>query len=107
MIVDERTYTIAPGLLADYLAHHLRVALPIMRRHLGEPLAYYTTETGDLNQFVHLWKYESMSDRERRRNALYADPDWLSYRKDVGERRWVMHQHNRLLRAVSIPPAHG
>ena len=37
MIIDERTYTIAPGMLHLYLEHHFKEALPIMRRHLGEP----------------------------------------------------------------------
>lgn len=103
MIVDERTYTIAPGLLAEYLGNHMTTALPIMRRHLGEPMAYFTTETGDLNQFVHLWRYDDFADRERRRAALYADPAWLAYRKAVGERRWVLHQHNRILRSLHLP----
>lgn len=103
MIVDERTYTIRPGKLAEYLAEHMRVALPLMRSHLGEPLAYYTTETGDLNQFVHLWAYASMAERETRRAALYADPAWLAYRDATGERGLVLHQHNRLLKSLAIP----
>lgn len=103
MIIDERTYTIRPGKLAEYLAEHLRVALPLMRRHLGEPHAYYTTETGELNQFVHLWRYDSMADRETRRAALYADPAWLAYRDATGERGLVQHQHNRILRCLNIP----
>jgi hypothetical protein len=103
MIVDERTYTIAPGKLAAYLEAHLRDALPVMRRHLGEPHAYFVTETGTLNQFVHLWRYESMADRERRRAALYADPEWLAYRARAGETGWVLAQENRLLRALEIP----
>jgi hypothetical protein len=103
VIVDERTYTIAPGKLAAYLDAHLRDALPVMRRHLGEPYAYFVTETGTLNQFVHLWRYESMADRERRRAALYADPEWLAYRARTGESGWVLAQENRLLRALEIP----
>jgi len=102
MIIDERTYTIVPGLLHDYVARHKAVALPIMRRHLGEPFAYFSTETGELNQFVHLWRYDSMADREQRREALYGDPDWLAYRRETGERRWVLHQHNRLLKSIAI-----
>jgi len=104
MIIDERTYTIAPGLLSEYLAEHLRVALPIMRRHLGEPFAYFTTETGELNQFVHLWRYENMADREMRREALYRDAGWLDYRRTTGERGWVRHQHNRLLKSLAVLP---
>ena len=56
-----------------YLEHHVKEALPIMRRHLGEPYGYFTTETGTLNQFVHLWRYDSMAEREKKREALYRD----------------------------------
>ncbi len=78
-------------------------ALPIMRKHLGEPYGYFTTETADLNQFVHLWRYASMAEREARRAALYADPAWLEYRARTGETDWVLHQHNRILMALEIP----
>jgi hypothetical protein len=103
MIIDERTYTITPGKLDAYLKAHFSDALPIMRRHLGEPYAYFVTETGDLNQFVHLWRYDSMADREARRRALYADPAWLAYRERTGGTGWVLHQHNRLLRSLDVP----
>jgi hypothetical protein len=105
MIIDERTYTIAPGMLHLYLEHHFNEALPIMRRHLGEPYGYFTTETGTLNQFVHLWRYDSMAEREKRREALYRDPAWLAYRARVGETGWVQHQTNRLLKSLDIPAA--
>jgi hypothetical protein len=103
MIIDERTYTVRPGKLHAYLKEHMEIALPIMRRHLGEPHAYYTTETGELNQFVHLWRYDSMAERERRRAALYADPAWLAYRDRIGDTGWVLHQRNRILKALDLP----
>jgi hypothetical protein len=103
VIIDERTYTIAPGKLQAYLENHFRNALPLMRKHLGEPFGYYTSETGTLNQFVHLWRYDSMADRERRREALYADPAWLEYRAAAGEAGSVLNQENRILKAVDIP----
>jgi hypothetical protein len=105
MIIDERTYSVSPGRLAEYLEQHMKHGLPVMRRHLGEPHGYFTTETGDLNQFVHWWRYEDMADRERRRNGLYADPEWLAYRKMIGETGWVQHQHNRLLKQLLIKKA--
>jgi hypothetical protein len=103
MIIDERTYTIRPGKLHAYLEEHMRTALPIMRKYLGEPFAYFTTETGELNQFVHLWRYASMADREQRRAALYADARWLEYRDQTGDRALVLAQHNRILKALPVP----
>ncbi|HET6318147.1 MAG TPA: NIPSNAP family protein [Chloroflexota bacterium] len=100
MLVDERTYTLRPGCLQPYLQRHLEVALPLMREYLGEPLAYFTTVDGELNQFVHLWRYENAGDREQRRARMYADPRWLAYREETGRLGWVVHQSNRLMAAV-------
>lgn len=61
MILDERTYSLKPGLMEDYLRRHRAEALPIMQRYLGKPYGYFVTETDDLNQFVHFWRYESMA----------------------------------------------
>lgn len=97
MLVDERTYLIAPGCLARYLQAHLAQALPLMREHLGEPLAYFTAADGELDSFVHLWGYRDAAEREARRARLYADPRWLAYRRATAETGWVVVQRNRLL----------
>lgn len=101
MLVDERTYVLAPGCLKPYLACHVEQALPLMREHLGEPLAYFTGYDGELNTFVHLWGYADAADREARRTRLYADPRWQAYRRDTGTRDWVLAQRNRLLQSVA------
>ena len=103
MLVDERTYEIRPGCMQQYLARHFEIALPLMREYLGEPLAYFTTTDGELNQFVHLWHYADAADREARRARMYADPRWLRYREDTGATGWVLRQWNRLL--VQVPGA--
>ena len=105
MIIEERTYSFAPGKLTSYIDRFFVEALPIMRRHLGEPYGCFVNETGDLNQFVHLWRYASMADRELRRAAMYRDPQWLAYIERAGADRRVDHQHTRLMRAVDVPPA--
>ena len=105
VIVEQRTYTFAPGKVQSYIERFFVEALPIMREHLGEPLGCFTAETGELNQFVHLWGYASMADREMRRAALYGDPQWLEYIRRAGADGRVDHQHTKLLRAVDVPPA--
>lgn len=104
MIIDERTYTIVPGRLNAYLETHMREALPIMRRYLGEPYGYFVTETGTLNQFVHLWRYDNMAEREQRRASMYSDPKWLAYRERIGAAGWILKQENRIIKAIDIPP---
>jgi bifunctional pyridoxal-dependent enzyme with beta-cystathionase and maltose regulon repressor activities len=79
MIVEQRTYTTHPGKWRDYLALYEAEGLEIQRRILGRMVGYYHTESGQLNQIVHMWAYENLNEREERRDALMADPDWLNY----------------------------
>jgi len=73
-------------------------------RHLGEPMGIFTTDVGTLNQVVFLWRYESQADREHRRAALEADPDWVSYRKRSAEAGNVQHQENKIIKSAAFPP---
>ncbi len=102
MIVDQRTYTVQIGKLRDFLALYAAEGLAVQTEHLGPPMGYFTTEVGDVNQVVHLWRYTDMADRERRRAALEADPRWLAYRRKAGADGQLVRQQNTLLRAVDF-----
>jgi len=53
--------------------------MAVQLKHLPHMVGYYFTEVGTLNLVVHLWAYESLDDREKRRAAMAADPAWQSY----------------------------
>lgn len=100
MIFDLRTYTLRTGSIPGFLALYEEQGLPVQSRHLGSPAGYFTTEVGELNQVVHLWKYQSMADREQRRAALEADPAWHAYRAHPDNAGVVLNQHNQILRSA-------
>lgn len=104
MIVDLRTYTMVPGRLKAFLELYEREGLPVQRRHQGQPLGYFVTEIGTQNQVVHLWAYESLSDREKRRAALDADPEWMAYRAKSAAAGNVQLQENKILKSVPFSP---
>jgi hypothetical protein len=79
MIVEERTYTVKPGTVQQYYADYNPRGLEIQKRILGNLIGYFHTEIGELNQIVHLWGYDSLAEREKRRAALAADQDWHAY----------------------------
>lgn len=79
MILDHRTYELNPGKLREYLALYEAEGYPVQTRHLGKPFAYFTTETGNINEIIHIWAYEDAADRARRRAAMQADPAWQAY----------------------------
>ena len=100
MIVDERSYTLRSGVMKDFLDIIRADIIPIQKKILGNLLGYFCTEVGVLNQVVHLWAYEDMADRERRRAELAAYPNW----REIGERvrPMIIAQENRLLVATDF-----
>ena len=79
MLLDHRTYTVRPGTLRKQMALYEKHGLASQKRHFGEPLAWLVSETGDVNTYVHIWVYEDAEDRNRKRTALFKDPEWLKY----------------------------
>lgn len=79
MIIEQRTYTTHPGKWRDYLALYEAEGLKIQKRILGRMVGYYTSESGALNQIVHLWAYTDLNERAERRKRLMQDPGWLAY----------------------------
>jgi len=104
MIVDLRTYTMVPGRLGAWMELYQSDALPIHTRHLGKSVGVFTTEVGTLNQVVFIWAFTDQADRERRRNALERDPDWIAYRKKSAQAGNVQHQENKIIRSTSFSP---
>jgi hypothetical protein len=84
MIIDHRTYTLKPGCLAEYLRLYETEGYAIQTGHLGQPVGWYTSmDIGELNQVVHLWGYDDLADRAKRRGAMAADPKWRDYAKKI------------------------
>jgi hypothetical protein len=104
MLLDVRTYTCRPGMIKKHLALYDTLGKVPQTRHLGQPLAYMTTETGNVNQYIHIWVYENAADRERRRAAMWQDPEWIAYTEESGKLGALEAQENRLMTPVSFFP---
>jgi len=102
MLLDHRTYTVRPGTLHKQLALYEKYGFAAQKRHLGEPLAYLITETGDPNSFVHIWAYADAGDRARRREAMMADAEWRTYLEKAGEAGYVVKQKTKLMVPASF-----
>ncbi|CAM3921805.1 NIPSNAP family protein [Bordetella muralis] len=102
MLYDVRTYTCRPGTIKKHLALYAEHGYEIQSRHLGKPLAYMQTETGNVNSYMHIWVYQDAADRAARRQALQSDPEWASYLTKSAEAGYVVSQENRLMTPVSF-----
>ena len=104
MLLDVRTYRCRPGTINAHLALYNEMGKAPQTHHLGQPLAYLKTETGDPNEYIHIWVYESAGDRETKRAAMWADPDWLAYTEASAKLGALEAQKNQLMIPVDFFP---
>ncbi len=97
MLFDHRTYKVKPGTLPAQVKLYEEHGLKTQVKHLGEPLAWMMTESGEMNTYVHIWVYESAADREKRRAAMAADPDWQVFVKKSAEADYVVEMTTKLM----------
>ncbi len=102
MLLDVRTYTCKPGTINAHLKLYEEHGFAPQSRCLGTPFAYMKTETGDPNEYVHIWAYENAGDREAKRAALWSDPEWLAYTKKSAELGALIKQTNKLMTPVGF-----
>lgn len=105
MIYELRTYTFHPGKLGDYLKLNAEVGRKIRGDQYGKFEGGFTTEFGVLNQYVHLWSYPDLNERERLRQELAKNEAWRTeYVSKI--RPLMMAQQNKIMSPVTAitPP---
>ncbi|MBL0924492.1 MAG: NIPSNAP family protein [Sphingomonadaceae bacterium] len=101
-IVEMRTYTLYPGKVPMFLDLYKSEGMPVQRAVLGSMIGYFTSDTADLNQIVHLWRYDGVEDRHARRARLAADAAWQEYLKKVLP--LIKQMHSTLLIPTDFSP---
>ncbi len=100
MIFELRTYTFQPGKLPEYLKLSSEVGRKIRGDAYGNFEGGWTTEFGMLNQYVHLWSYADLNERERVRGELGKNEAWA--KEYVAKIRPLMlAQQNKILSSAT------
>ena len=97
-IVDKRTYHAQPGKLAEFFKIYVEHGMETHVKHLGRCIGFYQSDIGMQHRIVHLWAYQDIADRERRRVALGNDPAWQAYLAKSAH--LFTHQENEILKPV-------
>jgi hypothetical protein len=53
---------------------------------------------------VHLWGFDDLAERTRRRAAMAKDPDWAEFLRRNEELGALMHQENKIIVPTSFSP---
>jgi hypothetical protein len=102
MIVEMRIYTLQAGKMTVWLDYYEKHGLALQQRLLGKLIGFFTSEIGPLNQVTHIWAYESLAEREQKRSAMYAHPEWHAYLKDAPSA--ILTQETRILTPTKFSP---
>jgi hypothetical protein len=101
VIVEERTYHIHTGKLPEVIKLY-EEHTEFQQQYLGNLVGAFTVEIGDLSSIVHMWGYESLEDRGRRRAELQAEPRWQAFLERL--QPLIHTQRNRILAPTSFSP---
>jgi NIPSNAP protein len=95
MFVEQRLYTCAPGNTGEFLKVYEEEGRAPQTQHLGQPVGYYISEIGPLNQVTTLWAYGSLDERVECRRILFQDPAWTAFLRKA--RPLLTTQETRIL----------
>lgn len=98
MLYELRTYTTTPGGVREYLRIYNEIGREVQVGLLGDLVSLLQPESGDLNQLVFLWRFDSFEARSSRRRQLLEDARFTEFRKAV--RHLLIRQESRLLTAA-------
>ncbi len=102
MIIEERISTVQLGKAGEYSKLMESEGIAIQEPILGRLFGYFSTEVGPLNQVIHMWVYDSMDERLKRRAELMKNEKWLSFLNKL--RPLIVSQENKILIPMPCSP---
>lgn len=103
-IYEKRTYSVTVGQMPEVIRLYSTQGWPAMVAGGFEKncLGYFTSDTGELHQVVHLWRFESDDERRAFWKRLNENETFLAFVKQL--RPLLKAQSNQLLLAASWGP---
>ena len=80
-IYEKRTYSITVGEMSNVIRLYKEAGWPAMEAGgFGEYLVgYFISDTGPLHQLMHIWRFDSDSDRRDFWKRLYASKEFMAF----------------------------
>jgi len=105
MYYEIRTYRLKNGSLPAYLNALEETGIAIQKRHLGQLVGYFHSEIGPINEIVHIWAWPNLDERQCRRAALAADPDWQAFLPRIAG--LIERAENKIMHPAAFSPLGG
>ncbi len=103
-IYEKRTYSVTVGQMPEISRLFIDGGWSVLEAAgvSKNLIGYFISDTGELHQLIHLWRFESDSDRRDFWKRLYENKDFMAFAKQV--RPLVKTQNVQLLVAAPWGP---
>ena len=104
-IYEKRTYSITVGKMSEVVRLYSDEGWPVLDAEgFGKHLVgYFISDTGQLHQLIHIWRFESDSDRRKFWKRLYGSEKFMEFVAQV--RPLIQTQDVQLLLPAPWGPA--
>ena len=103
-IYEKRTYSVTVGQMTEVIRLYSSLGYPALEAggFSKKLIGYFTSDTGELHQLMHLWRFDSDDDRRAFWKRLFEDQDFMAFARQL--RPLIKTQSNQLLLAAPWGP---
>lgn len=104
-LYELRTYSLYVGKMGEAVKLYQEFGFPALQKggHDKKLVGYFQSDTGTINQLVHMWKFDDDADRRAHWAAVFANVDFVEGFA-ARFRPLVMSQEVKLLHAAPWGP---
>lgn len=80
-IYEKRTYSVVVGKMPEVVRLYKELGWPALEvgGFSKNLIGYFTSDTGELHQLVHLWRFDSDDDRRTHWKRLFVDEAFMAF----------------------------
>jgi len=104
VIYEKRTYSVIVGKMPEVIQLYSSQGWPALQAggFDNKLIGYFTADTGELHQLIHLWRFDSDDDRRDFWKRLFADQAFMAFAVQL--RPLIKTQQNQLLLSAPWGP---
>ena len=103
MLYELRKYTLKVGTMGTVLELYGNKGYPAFTAaEKARLVGYFTSDTGTLNQIVHLWRFKDDAERREHWAGVFTNAAFMEFAKDLHPN--ILAQENQLLNEAPWGP---